>query len=508
MAMRNSMKTFGKRTESFNLTNQQLAMQIAECRRTEETLRQAQKSYHSIFDNVVEGIFQANLDGRYISCNQALASIYGYESTEQLMLDITDIGQQLYADSQRRTQLIKLLKSQNCVDGFESQVYRRDGSLIWISENVKAVRDEDDKLLYYEGFVTDISQRKLAQQYLQQSQAQFQTQAQQLELTLSKLRQTQSQLMEKENMSRIGQLVAGVAHEINNPVNCVCNNLTHASQYAEDLLNLLRLYAKHYPQPVPEIQQAAEAIELDFLIEDFPKTFLSMQLGADRIRRIVESLRHFSRSDQAQMTLVDLHQGIDSTLVIINHRLQPNGDNPGIEVIKEYGDLPLVECYDSLLNQVFMNLLCNAIDALEESEQLQNTHDFDEPSLDFQETIINDVALATTNSQSFPVDKEQNSNTIWIRTELLEVDNDQEEYSTPRAVIRIIDNGQGITEQVKARLFEPFFTTKAVGKGTGLGLSISRQIIVEKHDGEISCISSTEKGAEFTEFRIEIPIRH
>ncbi|NET53209.1 MAG: PAS domain-containing sensor histidine kinase [Merismopedia sp. SIO2A8] len=313
--MGNSMKIFGTQTEQFNLTNQQLAMGIAKCTRAQETLRPAQKSDHSIVDKVVEGIFQANLDGRYISCNQALANIYGYESTEQLVLDMTEIGQKLYADPQRRVQIIELLKSQNCVEGFESQVYRRDGSLIWISENVRAVQDENGNLLYYEGFVTDISQKKFAQQYLQQSQAQFQAQAQQLEITLSKLQHTQTQLMEKENMSRIGQLVAGVAHEINNPVNCVCNNLIHASQYAEDLLNLLRLYTKHYPQPVPEIQQAAEAIELDFLMEDFPKTLSSMQLGADRIRQIVESLRLFSRVEQAQMTLVDLHQSTVNTLM-------------------------------------------------------------------------------------------------------------------------------------------------------------------------------------------------
>ncbi|NEO31556.1 MAG: PAS domain-containing sensor histidine kinase [Symploca sp. SIO3C6] len=505
--MGNSMKIFGTQTEQFNLTNQQLAMGIAKCTRAQETLRPAQKSDHSIVDKVVEGIFQANLDGRYISCNQALANIYGYESTEQLVLDMTEIGQKLYADPQRRVQIIELLKSQNCVEGFESQVYRRDGSLIWISENVRAVQDENGNLLYYEGFVTDISQKKFAQQYLQQSQAQFQAQAQQLEITLSKLQHTQTQLMEKENMSRIGQLVAGVAHEINNPVNCVCNNLIHASQYAEDLLNLLRLYTKHYPQPVPEIQQAAEAIELDFLMEDFPKTLSSMQLGADRIRQIVESLRLFSRVEQAQMTLVDLHQGIDSTLVIINHRIQPNGDNPGIEVIKEYGYLPMVKCYGSLINQVFMNLLCNAIDALEESKQQQSTDPFEDSSINFQETITSDSALATTDSQSLPVGKEQNSSTIWIRTELIGVDTEQGEDTNPRAVIKIIDNGSGITEQVKARLFEPFFTTKAVGKGTGLGLSISRQIIVEKHHGDISCISSTEQGAEFTEFRIEIPIR-
>lgn len=502
------MKIFGKPTEHLSLATQQPAMPMAESRWVQKALRQDQKSYHSILDNVVEGIFQASLEGRYISCNQALANIYGYESTEQLMLDVTDIGQQLYADPQRRTQLIELLNSQNCVDDFESQVYRRDGSLIWISEKARAVRDEHSGLLYYEGFVTDISQRKSAQQYLQQSQAQFQTQAQQLELTLSKLRQTQAQLMERENMSRIGQLVAGVAHDINNPVNFVCNNLIHASQYAEDLLNLLSLYAKHYPQPVPEIKQATEAIELDFLIQDFPKTLSSMQLGADRIREIVESLRHFSRSDQAQMTLVDLHQGIDSTLVIINHRLQPNGYNPGIEVIREYGDLPRVECYGSLLNQVLMNVLCNAIDALDESKQQQSDyHLLEDSSLNCKGTMTSDGALATTDRKSFPVGNKQNSGIIWIRTELISADANQGEYSTPRAVIRIIDNGPGITQQVKERLFEPFFTTKAVGKGTGLGLSISRQIIVEKHGGQISCISSTEKGEEFTEFRIEIPIQ-
>lgn len=279
-----------------------------------------------------------------------------------------------------------------------------------------------------------------------------------LEQALRELQQTQSQLVQTEKMSSLGQLVAGVAHEINNPVNFIYGNLAYTNQYSQDLLTLLRQYQKHYPHPTPEIAELAELIDLDFLTEDFPKILNSLQIGADRIRKLVLSLRNFSRLDQSEMKFVDIHEGLDTTLLILQHRLKAHTKHPGITVVKEYGHLPLVECYGGQINQVFMNIIANAIDALDDYKQEQ-------------------------------------PNTITIHTGVVD-----ENY----IVILIKDNGPGMTENVKVRIFDPFFSTKPIGKGTGLGLSISYQIVVEKHGGQLQCISTPGEGAEFL---IEIPIR-
>lgn len=290
-------------------------------------------------------------------------------------------------------------------------------------------------------------------------------QAEQLKKALHDLHSYQAQLVQTEKMSTLGTLVAGVAHEINNPTSFIYGNLHYANEYIKDLLDLVRLYQKHYPKPVREIQAHAEAVELDFLIEDLPKVLSSMATGAERIRHLVLSLRNFSRRDQTQMHPVNIHDGIESTLLILNNRLKANSDRPAINLIKEYGELPLVECYPSQLNQVFMNLLGNAIDALEEVQD---------------------------ESQNFRSDF---SPTIWICTKV---------SSLNQVTVRIADNGSGITEEAKSQLFDPFFTTKPMGKGTGLGLSISYQIVVEKHKGRLICESKTGQG---TEFLIEIPIQ-
>src|ERR671933_170556 len=540
-----------ERTKQLKRANHELAHQIAERQRVEEALRQAEQKYRSIFENAVEGIFQTTPNGSYLDCNPALARIYGYESAEELLKNLTDIGRQLYVDPSRRQEFIERLHACDAVSDFESQVYRQDGSIIWISENARAVRDADSTLLYYEGFVTDITQRKLAEESSRRSEAQLRAKAEQLKQALTKLQQTQAQLIHNEKMCNLGQLVAGVAHEINNPVNFVCGNLIPATQYVDDLLDLLRLYAKHYPQPIAEIQARAEAIDLEFLIEDFPKTLSSMQLGADRIRQIVQSLRSFSRIDEAEMTRVDIHQGIDSTLLIINNRLKPKGDHSGITLIKEYGELPLVKGYAGLLNQVFMNLLCNAIDALEDcppglcgekgfeeqyralnvnafsnsqaysarnrsGTQARHTecvsvseHSGDSAFRD-KETLASPPS--TTLTSVFPQQADpasvysptESPKIIRICTEIIEGDSSAQENCVPRAVIRIIDNGPGMPEDIRSQIFHPFFTTKPVGKGTGLGLSISYQIVVEKHGGQLQCISAPNQG---TEFRIEIPIQ-
>jgi two-component system NtrC family sensor kinase len=545
-----------EQTKQLKRANHEIANQVAERKRVEEALRQAEQKYRSIFENAVEGIFQTTPEGRYIACNPAMARIYGYESASELLASVTDIGRQLYVDANRRKEFIEQLQACDAVTEFESQVYRKDGSIIWICENARAVRDEDGTLLYYEGFVTDITQRKLTEEALRQQDAQLRAKAEQLEQALSKLQQTQSQLIHNEKMCNLGQLVAGVAHEINNPVNFVCGNLIPATQYVEDLLDLLGLYAKYYPQPIPEIQTKAEAIDLEFLIEDFPKTLSSMQVGADRIRQIVQSLRSFSRLDETDMTLVDIHKGIDSTLLIINNRLNPKGDKQRITVIKEYGNLPLVKGYAGLLNQVFMNLLCNAIDALEDcpatfcaatylAEDYRALNP-DVPSTqargDCQARAFEELSESTASrplrlsgsdrsmgsvfGNSATLENPYNSTTtsalaqaddsasvpsptefpkiIRICTQFIEGDLHNGITLAPRAVIRIIDNGPGMPEDIRSQIFDPFFTTKPVGKGTGLGLSISYQIIAEKHGGKLQCICAPNQG---TEFRIEIPVQ-
>ncbi len=289
-------------------------------------------------------------------------------------------------------------------------------------------------------------------------------QAKKLEQSLKELQQTQAQLVQTEKMSSLGQLVAGVAHEINNPVNFIYGNLKYFKEYTQDLLKLLHLYQQFYSHPVPEIKECIEAIDLDFLLDDLPKTLTSMKIGAERITEIVLSLRNFSRLDEGEMKMVDIHEGIDSTLLILEHRLKKKANHPGIEIVKNYGNLPLVECYPGQLNQVFMNIISNAIDALE-----------------------------SYNSDRSDAEIQILPSKITITTAVLKTN----------CVVRIADNGPGMTEAVKARLFDPFFTTKPVGKGTGLGLSISYQIVVEKHRGLLRCVSAPGIG---TEFFVEIPL--
>ncbi|MBW4490362.1 MAG: hypothetical protein KME12_21495 [Trichocoleus desertorum ATA4-8-CV12] len=286
-----------------------------------------------------------------------------------------------------------------------------------------------------------------------------------LQATLLELRQAQSQLVHSEKMSSLGQLVAGVAHEINNPVNFIHGNLVHASQYSQDLLDLLASYQTQFPDAPPDLQAQAEEIDLEFLQEDLPKLLGSMKVGADRIRDIVQSLRNFSRLDEAEVKDVDIHEGIDSTLMILQNRLKAKPEHPAIQVVKAYGNLPRVECYSGQLNQVFMNILTNALDALDEHQ----------------------TKLADTGTKL--------AATITIRT--LRVGRD-------RIAVHIADNGPGMSAAVQQRLLDPFFTTKPVGKGTGLGMSISYQLVVEKHGGSLQCVSAPGEG---TEFVIEIPIQ-
>lgn len=279
-----------------------------------------------------------------------------------------------------------------------------------------------------------------------------------LEQTLGQLQQAQSQLVQAEKMSALGKMVAGIAHELNNPVSFIYGNVSPAIDYIRDLLGLVKLYQQHYPEPVREIEVEIETIDLEFLAEDFPKMLLSMKNGADRIRNIVQSMRTFSRLDEAQIKAVDIHDNIDSALLLLQYRFQKQPDR-AIQVIKKYDSILQVECYASEINQVFLHILTNAVDALESVKETDG-----------------------------------NSPTIEISTALLESD---------RVQIRISDNGIGMKPETIPKIYDPFYTTKNVGAGTGLGLAVSYQII-EQHQGSLDCLSEFGKG---TEFIIEIPLK-
>lgn len=287
-----------------------------------------------------------------------------------------------------------------------------------------------------------------------------------VEQTLQALQKTQAQMIQAEKMASMGQLVAGIAHEINNPVSFIHGNLAHVANYTKVLLELIQLYQRDYPDPASEIQSKAEHADLDFIQSDLPNLVASMQVGTQRIQEIILSLRNFSRLDESGMKRVNLHEGIDSTLLILQHRLKATHQRPAIQVVKEYSDLPAIDCYAGLLNQVFMNILANAIDAIEEVSRSELGS---EPSLS---PISGQITICTT------VLDDQ-----WVQ-------------------ITIADNGCGIPPELQQRIFDPFFTTKPVGKGTGMGMSLSYQMITEKHQGRLWCESEPGTG---TKFGIEIP---
>jgi signal transduction histidine kinase len=280
----------------------------------------------------------------------------------------------------------------------------------------------------------------------------------------TELQQAQTQLFQAEKAAMLGNLTAGVAHEVNNPINFIAGNLNYVEQYVQEIVDLLMLYQKHLPDPPDEIQQAIQTKDLSFLLNDLSKIIQSMQVGTNRVTEIVSSLNNFTRHREAGKKLVNLHEGLDSTLLILGHRLRANAHRSAIQLIKDYGELPLIQCYPGEINQVFMNLLCNAIDAFDEAAQA---------SLDAQRA---------------------NLPTITIQTRLIEQN---------AVEIRICDNGKGMADEVKARVFDYLFTTKGMGKGTGLGLAIAHQIVVENHAGSLEVQSTLGQG---TEFRIRLPV--
>lgn len=451
-----------------------VARDITERKQVEQRLHRQAQFLQSIWDGVDYGIFVLDVlnqgeEFRYANYNLTMASIspvpfetlLGRTVTEALGAEAIPLKYQFQECIRQRRPLT-----------FE-QCFGEAGAETWWHLNVTPLQDGAARIYQLVVTVTDITERKRieqeriqAEEALRQSEAALRQQSAELEKALRQLQNTQAQLIQTEKMSGLGQLVAGVAHEINNPVNFIYGNLAYAHEYTRDLLSLIHLYQKHYPDPVPEIQTVAEAIDLDFVLADLPRLLTSMKVGADRIQGIVTSLRTFSRMDEAEFKAVDIHEGIDSALMILQNRLKARHNRPEVRVIKEYGNLPLVACYAGQLNQVFMNILANALDALEERDSRREIEAM----------------------QQFP-------STLHITTEMPDKDH---------VTIRIADNGPGMTEFVRQRLFDPFFTTKPVGKGTGMGLSISYQIVTERHQGTLQCFSSPGQGAEFV---IKIPIR-
>ncbi len=345
----------------------------------------------------------------------------------------------------------------------------RIAAVSWLRVSATPLKGSDHHIAGAVVVLRNITARKRYEVDLQNSRNCFKDQADQLAATLMELQTTQSRLVQTEKMSSLGQLVAGVAHEINNPVNFIHGNLVHVDAYVQDLLGLLDAYQQHLTHTPPALEEYLDAVDLPFMREDLPKLVASMRIGTERIREIVLSLRNFSRLDEAVMKTVDLHEGLDSTLTILGNRFRGGDQEATVQVVKQYGDLPPVECYPGQLNQVFMNLLTNALDALSEQRRLQIRN----PSV---------ASLLTTP-------------TITLRTEVVSQD---------WIRIEISNNGPAIPEAVQRQMFDPFFTTKPVGKGKGMGLSVSYQIVVEQHGGSLKCISYPD---EAVAFRIDIPIQ-
>jgi PAS domain S-box-containing protein len=493
------------------------------CDHTERKQAQAaQWASEEQFRLLVEGIkdyaiVMLDLEGRIVSWNAGAQRIKQYQASEIIGQSVSCFYTQEDLDLGKSQWGLKIAASQGHFED-EGWRVRKDGSRFWANVVITALRDAKGQLQGFVRVTRDITERKRAEEALQrahtqleirveertaqltqinellkqeitererteaalrQSKARLKNQAQQLEAEtqhvkalLEELQRTQAQLIQTEKMSSLGQLVAGVAHEINNPVGFIYGNLDYANCYIKDLMRLVKLYSSHYPEPVEQIQVELETIDFDFLMTDMPKLLSSMKVGANRLRQIVLSLQNFLRAEQTVMKPIDLHDGINNTLLLLQNRLKATDSHPEIIVHKDYGILPLVEGFAGQLNQVFMNLLTNAIDVLELPTLGRNKERYITISSSVED-LVREYSTATGEK-------------------------------IPHAVISIADNGPGMTDEVCRRLFDPFFTTKPVGKGTGLGLSISYQIVVEKHGGLLTCISEPGKGAKLV---VAIPLQ-
>ncbi|MEG4507115.1 response regulator [Microcoleus sp. F6_B4] len=410
-------------------------------------------------DLILLDVMMPGIDG-FETCHRLKASPLTNEISVIFMTALSDIGDKVKGFNLGAVDYItKPFEQKEVLARVNLHLKLRSLTKTLADQNLILKREIEDRL------AAEAALHQLAQEL----EKRVEERTAELSQALDNLKKAQVQIVQSEKMACLGQLVAGVAHEINNPVSFISNNIPIAKEYIADLIGMARLY-QHKVTSISEFEDKSQEIELDFIVEDLPKIIDSMAVGTERLYNLSMSLRNFSRLDTSALTPVNIHDGLDSTLLILGHRLKGKGTRPAIKVIKEYGQLPLVECYPGQINQVFMNVLANAIDALEES------------------TISCPLCREKQQSNDNPQ--------IRICTEMLQGD---------RVVIRIADNGLGITPEIMQHLFTPMFTTKSVGKGTGLGLSISREIVQAKHGGTLTCISSPKWGVEFV---IELPIQH
>ena len=449
------MDDFYQQLSQLKQINKKLRQDMSERDLLEEKLRSSENKVRAIFEAMTDIVLIIHADKNELSNVEIIPTKYINSHNSDIDL-IGETVEYFFQEQLQSTWLEKVTQALKLV-----QTIHYDYSLLvenheyWFSASISPICETQVVWV-----ARDISERKRAEEALQESELRERKKSQELETTLAQLKLTQARLLLSDKMASLGSLVAGIAHEINNPTSFIYGNIDIAEAYSKDLLYLITLYQKHYPEPAIEISKHTSDIDLDFIIKDFPNLLDSMNQGVNRITQIVQSLKDFSHLDEATYKCVDIHAGIDNTVLLLQHRINQVPHRKKIHIIKEYTQLPKVECYPKKLNQVFMNLLSNAIDALEEAIAKNNI-------LEPQIRIVT-------------------------------------EASDDKAVIRIADNGIGINQDVKERLFDPFFTTKEVGKGTGMGLAVSYQIIVDNHQGELRYISEFGKG---TEFIISIPLR-